>query len=286
MCPHVDPGSLPPVLHHGYVPTTGVRRTPEEEHLADQERLLAELTEQLATKEAEFATLGVEFARFRASYIARFAPLYAELDRIEAEIARLLADRFGVDGAEADAARERADEAEGRADDSASAAESAKEQPEPQPEPSPGLKALYRQVAKTVHPDLAADGAERERRTRVMAAASEAYAEGNEAALRWILDWEATRPEAVTGDDVGSRLVRVLRKIAQVRVRFSELVALHASLEGDAMWELFDSVLSAQERGEDEAIARANNTEFGLSAGVFTRDLQRAHRVVAKLDAG
>ena len=37
---------------------------------------------------------------------------------------------------------------------------------------------------------------------------------------------------------------------------------------------------------EDEAIARANDTPFGLSAGVFTRDIQRAHRVIGQLEAG
>lgn len=37
---------------------------------------------------------------------------------------------------------------------------------------------------------------------------------------------------------------------------------------------------------EDEVIARANDTDFGLAAGVFTRDITRAHRVVAKLEAG
>ncbi|KPF53578.1 betaine-aldehyde dehydrogenase [Rhizobium sp. AAP116] len=39
---------------------------------------------------------------------------------------------------------------------------------------------------------------------------------------------------------------------------------------------------------EDEAdvIARANATEFGLSAGVFTADFSRAHRVVDQLEAG
>ncbi len=37
---------------------------------------------------------------------------------------------------------------------------------------------------------------------------------------------------------------------------------------------------------EDEAIARANATAFGLSAGVFTRDLSRAHRVIGRLEAG
>ncbi len=38
--------------------------------------------------------------------------------------------------------------------------------------------------------------------------------------------------------------------------------------------------------GEEEVIARANNTHYGLAAGVFTRDVQRAHRVVARLEAG
>lgn len=37
---------------------------------------------------------------------------------------------------------------------------------------------------------------------------------------------------------------------------------------------------------ESDVVARANATEFGLSAGVFTNDLTRAHRVVAQLQAG
>ena len=37
---------------------------------------------------------------------------------------------------------------------------------------------------------------------------------------------------------------------------------------------------------EDEVLSRANDTEFGLSAGVFTRDIPRAHRVIAELQAG
>jgi betaine-aldehyde dehydrogenase len=37
---------------------------------------------------------------------------------------------------------------------------------------------------------------------------------------------------------------------------------------------------------ESEVVARANATEFGLAAAVFTRDITRAHRVVAALQAG
>jgi betaine-aldehyde dehydrogenase len=51
--------------------------------------------------------------------------------------------------------------------------------------------------------------------------------------------------------------------------------------------EIFGPVMCVLRFGdEQEAIRRANDTPFGLAAGVFTRDLARAHRVVAALDAG
>jgi betaine-aldehyde dehydrogenase len=37
---------------------------------------------------------------------------------------------------------------------------------------------------------------------------------------------------------------------------------------------------------EDEAVRRANDTDFGLGAGVMTRDLGRAHRVADALESG
>jgi betaine-aldehyde dehydrogenase len=51
--------------------------------------------------------------------------------------------------------------------------------------------------------------------------------------------------------------------------------------------EIFGPVMSVLRfKDEGEVIARANATPFGLSAGVFTRNLARGHRVVAKLEAG
>jgi betaine-aldehyde dehydrogenase len=51
--------------------------------------------------------------------------------------------------------------------------------------------------------------------------------------------------------------------------------------------EIFGPVMSVLTFGdEDEVIGRANDTPYGLSAGVFTRDLARAHRVIARLQAG
>jgi betaine-aldehyde dehydrogenase len=51
--------------------------------------------------------------------------------------------------------------------------------------------------------------------------------------------------------------------------------------------EIFGPVMSVLGfETEAEVVARANATEFGLAAGVFTRDLARAHRVVRALRAG
>ena len=51
--------------------------------------------------------------------------------------------------------------------------------------------------------------------------------------------------------------------------------------------EIFGPVMSVLTfTDEDEVIARANNTETGLAAGIFTNDIRRAHRVIHQLQAG
>ena len=51
--------------------------------------------------------------------------------------------------------------------------------------------------------------------------------------------------------------------------------------------EIFGPVMSVLRFDEEtEVINRANNTNFGLAAGVFTQDINRAHRVINKLQAG
>ena len=50
--------------------------------------------------------------------------------------------------------------------------------------------------------------------------------------------------------------------------------------------EIFGPVMAVLDfETEEEVIIRANATEFGLSAGVFTNDLSRGHRVIAQLEA-
>ncbi|WP_038888384.1 betaine-aldehyde dehydrogenase [Vibrio campbellii] len=51
--------------------------------------------------------------------------------------------------------------------------------------------------------------------------------------------------------------------------------------------EIFGPVMSVLKfSDEDEVIARANNTDYGLAAGVFTQNLSRAHRVIHQIQAG
>lgn len=51
--------------------------------------------------------------------------------------------------------------------------------------------------------------------------------------------------------------------------------------------EIFGPVMSVLSfSSEEEVIKRANKTDYGLAAGVFTQNLSRAHRVIAELESG
>lgn len=52
--------------------------------------------------------------------------------------------------------------------------------------------------------------------------------------------------------------------------------------------EIFGPVLSVMTPWDnlDQAIKRANDTPYGLAAGIYTKDIQKAHHAVKRLKAG
>ena len=112
-------------------------------------------------------------------------------------------------------------------------------------------KRLFRQLARLIHPDLAGDAEERERRTNLMVAANDAYEQGDLAALERLLeDWHAS-PEAVTGRGAAAELERTLRRIAQVEASMRRIDEELAELEASAMGWLRRRVEKADHEGWD-----------------------------------
>ena len=110
---------------------------------------------------------------------------------------------------------------------------------------------LFRQLARLIHPDLAGDPQERERRTNLMVAANDAYEQGDVAALeRMLADWHAS-PEAVTGSGAAAELERTLRRIAQTEAGMKRIDEELAELEASAMGWLRRRVDKAAREGWD-----------------------------------
>jgi len=218
--------------------------TPEEEELEKKRAQLSALEVQLAQRELDLATFRAELGTFESRYLRIVGVLYAELDEIEAQIAEANARLHpGVSERQEEASRARA-----QAEESAQAAKSAKE---PRPTPSDDLKKLYREVAKNVHPDLATDQADRDRRERLMAEANRAYEEGDEAKLQAILNSWKSSPDSIKGEWAGAELVRVIRMIAQVEERIRAIEEEMAKLKISDLCQLRTKVEDAEREGRD-----------------------------------
>lgn len=236
------------------------RQTPEERELAKKQAELAALEARLAQRELDLATLQAELQTFEGQYLRIVGIRYAELDEIEAQIAALKAQRRPGDIN----AQEHAAQARAQAQESAQAAGTA---PQEQTtfRPSDSLKQLYRQLARLLHPDLTTDPQERERRHRFMAAVNAGYHAGDDARLQAILrEWESS-PESVTGDSIGSDLVRIIRKIAQVEERLEAIDDEIAALQASDLYQLRAHVDGVATEGRDLLAEMAAQVEGGIA---------------------
>jgi hypothetical protein len=191
---------------------------PEERELIRLEGEQAELEGQVTSAELLLETTKTETAQFQHRYYQTVGRLYVQLDELDAQIANAQMEHAPDDAV----AQAHAQAAVEQARKSAEEAGLIEAQPAPPPVITPELKQAYRQAAKLMHPDRATTERERLRRNALMAQVNLAYESGNQKAIEKLIVEYGQDPEAIAGGDVASRIVKVIRRIAQLRRRLNE----------------------------------------------------------------
>lgn len=181
----------------------------------------------LGAAEEKLTRLQIEIDQVQYEHDQRIVPLLAMLDSLNADISALQA-RYNPEDAEAGRACEHAT---AEASKSADAARQVTNRAAPPvPPDSAGLRSLYREAARSLHPDLSLEEADREERTAAMAEVNEAYAKGDVVRLQEVLDRWAVRQQvprpATLADQVPilrKRLTLLQRRIVHVGQRVQAL---------------------------------------------------------------
>lgn len=203
---------------------------------------LRTLEARLIERDGELNALKVDLQQLQARYLTEIGGLYAELSTIEselvdAEIRAGLREPCGADdGPESDEARGKP------AVDESCGAHAA---------PSDMLKRVFRDLAKSIHPDLAMDDTARIRRHSLMAEANRAYAERDGDRLLLILHRWQRSPESVVGDDAESHDLRVRRRTAELEGQLAAIEAEFTELRDSAIARLKHKIDETRRQGWD-----------------------------------
>ncbi len=185
-----------------------------------------ELETQLAVRQDELNRLQIELRDFKTRYTEIVGSRLAELAEVELEIKKVEA----VSEIDEDDA----------ADFEVEATPNLKNSMTAQP-----LRKIFWSIAKLFHPDYAADDVEAERRHRIMAEATRAYAEGDAERLNDILDDDTLQSYCVSthtkdAEDLATRLVNLKEQLRTVeygikRVKFDALYKMKLASDKDAL---------------------------------------------------
>lgn len=220
---------------------------PEEKELLRLEAEQAELKEQVTSAELALETTKTETSQFQHRYYQAVGRLYAQLDELDAQIAKVRMEQAPDDiilKANAQTAKQQAEK-------SAEEAGLIEAQPKPPPVIIPELKQAYRQAVKLMHPDLAITEHERHRRTELMALVNLAYERGDKKAIEKLIEEFGQDPEAIVGEDVASRIVKTIRRIAQLRRRLGELRQEIEAQQKTEIFRLKQTIEEAETKGKD-----------------------------------
>ncbi|MGI4852451.1 MAG: hypothetical protein ACRYF4_00220 [Janthinobacterium lividum] len=233
--------------------------------LAQMLEELAALRVALASGETALAKVRAKLKTFEDRYFREVGVLYAELDELEAGIAEREARLY-----DSETARSRAAEAREQANNSRDAAADHAE-PVEMPDPSPSLKALFRDVAKRIHPDVAQDNAEAEFFTLLMARANQAYRRGDAETLQRMLD-DHRDPVGFAGvDGIAAETGRAVRQVQHVR---RDLAALESE-----RYTLLSSELAGLQRDAEAVAGEGRDLLLELAAGLHPQIADARYRL-------
>jgi hypothetical protein len=249
---------------------------PEERELETKRAELSALETVLAEREVELASLRAQLGSFEHKYLAEVGLRYAELDELRAQVA----ERAAADHPDDPRLQEAARRARAHAKATRSTVGPGRAHPQKAYVPTAEMNRLYREVARRVHPDLTTDDADRVKRQELMALANQAYMRGDEPALARVFETYECSPESVNGEGAGADLVRMIRRISQVKSRLDEIeVELKTLLSSDAkrLHEQFDA---AAREGLDlfSSLAKRVDAEIAL-AQVALRDQVQSTKI-------
>lgn len=233
---------------------------PEEIELNKKCAVLERLKDRLADREEDMADLRSALDQFEARYTMEVARFYAELDEIEAQIAeeeyKLVPDDEEI--------KKKAEELRRRAEESAKrAAEAIGDGAERKP--TAEARKAYHDLARIIHPDLALDPNEKEKRHGLMARLNLAYSAGDQHELNKMVDDFRNSPDLVTGDSVGDRLVRTIRQVSQIRRRLIELRDELAAAEASELYALREKAAAETLLGRDMLKQMAERTKTHIN---------------------
>jgi hypothetical protein len=228
---------------------------PGAEELVRRKAELLVLSRQLLERERGLAAFRGELHAFETSYRKALGARYARLDELAERLDETALDNGHHPGEPDEDDDGPADRYPGQGLPGGQNWAWGEREPDREPERrapvGDDVKRLFRQLARLIHPDLAGDAQERERRTNLMVAANDAYEQGDVAALERLLeDWHAS-PEAVTGSGAAAELERTLRRIAQVEASMRRIDEELAELDASAMGWLRRRVEKADREGWD-----------------------------------
>lgn len=231
---------------------------PEEIELNKKRAVLERLKDSLANREEAMADVRAELEQFEAQYTMEVGRLYADLDEIEAQIAEEEVKLNPED----EEIKKRAEEARRRAEESAAQADEENwEGCTFKWQPTIEAKKAYHKLARLIHPDLALDKEEREKRHELMAKLNDAYSAGDQNLLNKLVEDYRDSPDLIKGDTIGDELVRVIRQISQVKSRLRELREERLKVELSELYILREKVTAEMLEGRNLLKQMAERTK-------------------------